>query len=116
MAIESHGSTDRNDYDVKVEYNVGVPMRDGVEISTNIYRPAAAGRFPVLLLRTPYSKIAEYCLVDAVLARKGYVVVMQDVRGRYDSEGKFYPFVNEERDGIDAQLWCAAQEWSNGKV
>ena len=80
MVIGSQGSPDRNDYDVKVEYNVGVPMRDGVEISTNIYRPNAPGRFPVLLLRTPYSKIAEYCLVDAALARKGYVVVQNNVQ------------------------------------
>ena len=114
--ISSNLHEDSIEYEMIAEYNIGVPMRDGVDMSTVVYRPDAPGRFPVLLCRTPYGKVAEYCLPDAALVRKGYVVVVQDVRGRYDSDGKFYPFVNERSDGIDAQSWCAAQPWSNGAV
>ncbi len=108
--------TPSGEYKVKVEYNVLVPMRDGVNLSANIYRPEAPGRFPVLLLRTPYNKNVEENIDEPKLARYGYVVVIQDVRGRHDSQGEFYPFLNEARDGCDSQQWCATQEWSNGNV
>ena len=92
-----------------------VPMRDGVRLATDIYRPSAEGRFPVLVTRTPYNKTgsrreAIYC------AGHGYVVLAQDVRGRFASEGEFYALVNEGRDGYDTIEWAAAQPWSNGKV
>ncbi len=96
------------------------PMRDGVRLATDIYRPARGGiavegRFPVLLYRSPYNKTGGR--KDAIhYAQQGYVVVAQDCRGRFASEGEFYPFVNEGTDGYDAIEWAAAQPWSNGKV
>jgi uncharacterized protein len=96
------------------------PMRDGVRLATDVYRPAAggqpaAGKFPVLLVRTPYNKAGarsdgEY------FARRGYVLLAQDCRGRFASEGDFYAFLNEGEDGYDAIEWAASRPWSNGKV
>ncbi len=107
-------------------------MRDGVRLATDIYLPAhgsavAAERFPVLVCRTPYGKtphinlgtnpIAEKELIAATyFAKSGYVVLIQDVRGRFDSEGKFYFAINEGPDGYDTVEWAARQPWSNGKV
>jgi putative CocE/NonD family hydrolase len=97
-----------------------VPMRDGVKLSTDIYLPArgekaADGRFPVLVYRTPYNKAGNRTAAN-FFARHGYAVLSQDVRGRFDSEGEFYAFVNEGPDGYDTIEWAAGQKWSNGKV
>ena len=99
------------------ELNVRVPMRDGVTLSTNVFRPDAPGRFPALLLRTPYGK------GDARherFVRAGYVVATQDSRGRYDSEGTYTLFTEEDtkddEDGYDAVEWLAAQPWCDGNV
>jgi putative CocE/NonD family hydrolase len=99
---------------------VMVPMRDGAKLATDLYRPGqggkpAAGRFPVLIERTPYNKIGRRKLGD-FLARRGYAVVLQDSRGRYGSEGEFHPFVEEGKDGYDAIEWAAAQPWCDGRV
>jgi putative CocE/NonD family hydrolase len=107
-------------YDVMVAKNVMVPMRDGVRLATDVYRPAheatpAPESFPVLLARTPYGKTSME-ESGRFLAAHGYVVVLQDVRGRYDSEGTFYIYLNEGRDGFDTVEWAAKQPWSNGKV
>ena len=101
-------------YKVKAQYNIMVPMRDGVKLSTDVYRPKAAGKFPVLLTRTPYDNYNPK--QGYYFASRGYVVVLQDVRGRYDSEGEFYPFINEQKDGYDTQEWAATQPWSNGSI
>lgn len=103
---------------VLVEYNVMVPMRDGVRLSTDVYRPAKAGRFPVLLIRDPYSNGSSASDVEEGRrwAARGYVYLHQDVRGRYDSEGHFYPYLAEPNDGYDTQQWTGQQPWSNGKV
>jgi putative CocE/NonD family hydrolase len=103
-----------------VEAGVMVPMRDGVKLATDIYRPAreqkaVPGKFPVILIRTPYDRRGG-ASTGAFFARNGYVVCSQDVRGRFGSEGEFYAFVNEGKDGYDAIEWTAAQPWSNGKV
>ena len=102
--------------------NIMVPMRDGIKLATDIYFPAtdgrrAEGRFPVLLERTPYNKgspgtggTAKY------FARRGYVCAFQDVRGRFASEGEWYPFAKEAPDGHDTVKWLGDQDWSNGKV
>jgi putative CocE/NonD family hydrolase len=100
--------------------NIHVSMRDGVKLSTDIYRPAnggtpAEGRYPVLVTRTPYNKKGERSLSD-FFARNGFVFVAQDVRGRYESEGKLAPLLNEPTDGYDTLEWAAVQQWSNGKV
>ena len=92
-----------------------VRMRDGVALSTDIYLPEGSGKFPVLVCRTPYGKAG--VRGDAVyLAKRGYVVLAQDVRGRFASEGHFYGFVNEGPDGYDTIEWAAAQPWSDGQV
>jgi len=122
------------DYDAIVARNVMVPMRDGVKLATDMYYPArdgtpVRGKFPVLVSRTPYGKIPspappgsltprEKRERDAAFyfARHGYVVVLQDCRGRYNSEGTFYLDVNEGPDGYDTVEWAARQAWSNGKV
>ncbi|MBI3666159.1 MAG: CocE/NonD family hydrolase [Acidobacteria bacterium] len=92
-------------------------MRDGVELSADIYRPDVAGRFPVLLARTPYNKTSKGTLNQGrYYASHGYVYVAMDVRGRGDSDGQFTPYVNDGRDGYDSIEWCAAEPWSTGKV
>ena len=101
-------------FKVKKDEKVMVKLRDGVALATDIYRPDAAGNYPVILQRTPYGRKKGF--EGAFYARRGYVFVVQDVRGKFDSEGKWEPFVNEARDGYDAVEWCAAQPWSNGKV
>lgn len=108
------------EFDSHVKSEVMVPMRDGVRLATDVYRPAVAGeaaegRFPVLLFRSPYGK-GGVRRNGEFFTRHGYVVVAQDCRGTYRSEGEFYPFVNEGKDGYDAIRWAAAQPWSNAKV
>ena len=103
-------------YEVKVEMDVKVPMRDGVQLSTNIYRPDAPGQFPVILIRTPYSNGDENNGEGHFFAPRGYAVVIQDTRGRFESEGEFDPIFNEALDGYDAQEWAGTQPWSNGKI
>jgi len=104
-----------NLYAVAYERNVAVSMRDGVTLRADIYRPKTEGKFPVLLQRTPYDKNsgAEF---GVRAAAQGYVVVFEDVRGRYASEGDWYPFTNESRDGYDTVEWAAALPYSSGKV
>ena len=105
---------------VVIEQNVPVPMRDGIILRADIYRPAAAGRYPVILQRTPYNKslttIAMLMLDVIRTASEGYAVVIQDSRGRYTSEGEFYTFRDDVSDGYDTVEWCAVQPWSDGNV
>ncbi len=101
--------------DVLIEQSVPTTMRDGVVLRADIYRPNQPGRYPVLLQRTPYSKAgaAEF---GSRAATRGYVAIFQDVRGRYTSEGEWYPFKYESQDGFDTVEWAAALPYSNGKV
>src|SRR5256885_2387268 len=101
--------------EVTVERNVPVKMRDGVVLHADIYRPKADGRFPVLLQRTPYNKDGEVEFGLKAAAR-GYVTMIQDVRGRFSSEGEWYTFKHESADGYDTVEWAAALPYSNGKV
>jgi hypothetical protein len=103
---------------IKVLHDVRCPMRDGVEISSDIYMPIDGGPFPTLITRSPYDKYNEVLNApDAVRkAQQGYAVVVQDVRGRFESDGEWHPFLNEASDGYDAVEWAANQPWSNGKV
>ena len=109
-------------YDVICESNVMAPMRDGVRLAADIYRPALGGRpadgpFPVILERTPYDKSLPRSAAQAkYYARRGYVCVSQDVRGRFESEGEWYAFAKEAPDGYDTVEWLAAQPWSNGRI
>ncbi len=102
------------EYRVVVEAGVRVKMRDGIDLVADVYRPLAEGRFPVLLQRTPYNRAEPATGVS--LASHGYVVVLQDTRGRYASEGDFYPFRDEGRDGYDTVEWAAALPYADGKV
>jgi uncharacterized protein len=105
-------------YSVKVERDVSVKMRDGVTLRGDIFRPDAEGKFPVLLQRTPYRRATWGYSVDFAqrAASRGYVAFLQDVRGRYTSDGNWYPFLHETEDGYDTIEWIAAQPYSNGKV
>jgi putative CocE/NonD family hydrolase len=91
--------------------------RDGVTLYADVYRPAAQGRFPVLVIRTPYDKSVDNALTEKdYFPPRGYVVVVQDTRGRYASEGDFYPFLREADDGYDTIEWAAQLPWSDGAV
>jgi len=98
--------------------DVSMPMRDGVVLRTDILLPSAEGKFPALVYRTPYGKhfaLKEYTTFAKAAAR-GYAVVVQDVRGRYASDGEFVPYQNEGRDGYDTIEWVARQPWCDGNV
>lgn len=97
-------------------YNVMIPMRDGVKLATDIYRPDKTGTYPVLLMRGPYGQSAQLVETGQRWAKRGYVFIYQDVRGRYDSEGTFYPYMFEANDGYDTQQWAGQQPWSTGDV
>ena len=104
---------------VFIQKNVAVPMRDGVILRADVRRPSATGKYPVLIFRTPYNKNEgdpdnERSFADAV--KRGYAMVIQDVRGRYASGGEFVAYQNEGKDGYDTIEWAARQPWSNGNV
>ena len=107
-----------NEERVVVELDVPVPMRDGVRLRANVYRPPE-GRWPVLLTRLPYGKDlpgASAPLDPVQAARRGYVVIIQDTRGRLASEGEFRPFEAEAEDGVDTIAWAAGLPYSDGQV
>ena len=108
-----------------VEKDVAVPMRDGVVLRADVFRPAASGTYPVILQRTPYSKsltLISMLMLDVMrTASEGYVVVIQDSRGRYASDGEFRPgFFSanhcDAEDGYDTVEWAARLPRSTGKV
>lgn len=103
-----------------IDKNVMVPMRDGVRLATDVYRPNRQGQFPTLVERMPYNKevgaIANVSFDVLRAAQVGFAVVVQDTRGRYGSEGTFSPFADEAFDGADTIAWAAEQPWSNGRV
>jgi putative CocE/NonD family hydrolase len=123
------------DYDVSLESDVMVKTRDGIDLATDIYFPAldgkpVAGRFPVLLERTPYGKTVDSrsernasnpkpksrAQVAEYFVRNGYIVIYQDCRGRYKSSGEFTKYLSEGFDGFDTCAWIVKQPWCNGKI
>ena len=104
--------------DVRIDHLVKIQMRDGVTLYADVYRPVADGKYPVLVSRTPYGTERFPSAYEEPLffARRGYVFVYQDVRGRHESEGRWEPFRNDIEDGYDTVEWAAKQSWSNGKV
>jgi len=105
--------------ELEVQRDVAARMRDGVTLYADVYRPAGRGAFPVLLLRTPYGKAqaqSDTYRNPAWYASRGYMVVVQDMRGRWNSEGEFYPFGHEAEDGYDTVQWAASLPRSNGRV
>ncbi len=104
---------------VRVEFDVPATMRDGTVLRANVYRPDGDGPHPVLLNRTPYGKDLHGAgaVLDPVLAaRRGYIVVIQDARGRFASDGEWRPFVHEADDGTDTIAWAAALPGGSGRV
>ena len=91
-------------------------MRDGVTLFADVYRPTEPGRYPALLMRTPYNKTDSVDAFVVSAVKRGYVVALQDVRGLFRSEGQFNPYLQEVTDGHDAIEWLAAQPYVNGKV
>lgn len=102
-------------FTVKVEKGVKMKMRDGVSLVADIYRPTTEAKVPAVLVRTPYGRENETPNAE-FYAKRGYAYVVQDCRGRSDSEGDWDPFVNERKDGYDTVQWVAGQSWSDGKV
>src|SRR5690348_18375866 len=97
-------------HQITIDFDVPAKMRDGTILRANIYRPAGAGRWPVLLTRLPYGKDlpSGIALLDpGQVARRGYVVIVQDTRGRLTSEGRWDPFRYEELDGVDTVEWAS---------
>jgi putative CocE/NonD family hydrolase len=99
-----------------IKKTVMIPMRDGVKLATDLYFPGTSqGKFPVIFIRTPYKK-EMVVLKGEYYSKRGYVVAIQDCRGRFASEGQWEPFVNEGDDGYDGIEWLGTRDWSNGKV
>ena len=107
-------------YGVQVEKSVLVPMRDGVRLSTDLYIPQGReARWPVILIRTPYGKTGFGGRMEklaGLMAGQGYVVAVQDKRGRYESEGSYIIFGGDADDGAETIDWLGKQPWSNGRV
>jgi uncharacterized protein len=110
----------QKEFKVIRERNVMVPMRDGVRLATDVFRPDASGRFPVLINRGPYGKdgyVENPAHSVWFFPQHGYVVLSQDCRARFESEGDYYnPLFQEAQDGYDTVEWAARQPWSNGRV
>ncbi|MGV3613963.1 MAG: CocE/NonD family hydrolase [Fimbriimonas sp.] len=102
-------------YGTRLERDVKMKTKDGVLLVADIVRPDAPGKFPTILVRTPYGRGAEM-LAGERYAKRGYVYIAQDCRGRNDSDGAWDPFVNEEQDGVDTLDWIVSRPWSDGKV
>jgi putative CocE/NonD family hydrolase len=104
---------------ITVEFDVPATMRDGTILRANVYRPAGEGHWPVLLTRLPYGKdlpLGTSVLDPVQAARRGYVVIVQDTRGRFRSDGEWYPFRYEADDGADTIAWAAALPYADGQV
>jgi predicted acyl esterase len=123
-------------FDFLVEKDVMVPMRDGIQLAADIYRPAingrlVEGRFPVILERTPYGKAIDSrsersrqaiekpktrAEVAALFVERGFIVIYQDCRGRYNSQGVFQKYLDDAADGYDTCAWIIRQPWSSGQI
>jgi uncharacterized protein len=115
LAAHSRAEEPHQSYQVVIERGVTAPMRDGVILRADIYRPKDDGKFPVLLQRTPYDKNNSTGM-GMEGAAKGFVVIIQDVRGRYTSDGDWYVFKHESEDGFDTVEWAAALPFVDGRV
>lgn len=105
------------EYEIQPMLDLRVPMSDGVELSTDVYLPKTEGPFPVIFFRTPYDNAHErYLKFIRYFVPRGYAFVIQDVRGRGDSDGMWNPFFNEAKDGRDSLSWIMKQKWCNGKI
>lgn len=115
--------SNKKEYDVVIGKNIMVETRDGIKLATDVYRPALREepineRLPTVLQRTPYNKEAPLLVkqLGEWYSSRGYIVVIQDFRGRFNSEGTFYKYADMGEDGYDTVEWIAEQEWSNKKI
>ena len=100
----------------RIQHDLRVPMRDGIDLSLDLIRPDTPGTYPVVLLRTPYDKVRARAPFHHELARRGYIVALNDIRGRFNSDGEFTPYVHDTEDGYDVIEWIARQPWSDGNI
>ena len=119
VGMPLHAQADRS-YGIAETKNVMVTMRDGVKLAADIYRPTQNGqvmdnKFPVILVRTPYNKDDATQIANAFVPYE-YVVVIQDVRGRYKSDGRWRPLVDDPNDGFDTAQWIGSQPWCDGGI
>lgn len=98
------------------QLGLAVPMRDGVRLATDVFLPKEGGRWPTILVRTPYNRKAPYTTSYRYFVPHGYAVVIQDVRGRFASQGVFESTLHEGPDGNDTLNWIASQPWSDGRI
>ena len=104
-------------YPMEVRYNIGVRARDGVKISVDVFRPRDGAKHPSVMVQTPYNNDSDRVMDDAwSYVQRGYAYITVDVRGRYDSEGTFVPYVSDGKDGSDVMDWVSRQSWSNGRI
>jgi uncharacterized protein len=108
-------------FSYRVDASIFIPMRDGIRLATDLYLPAgpAGERFPVVLIRTPYGNVPGHNFNESaveVFASHGYVVAVQDKRGKYRSEGTYLVSGGDANDGYDTVEWLARQPWSNGRI
>ena len=111
------GKYSAEQYEVKATRGHKAKMRDGIRLSVDVFQPKADGKFPAILIITPYSNNPGYQTRGSWFAKRGYVVAVADARGRFDSEGEWDPFnPTHKTDGYDLVEWLAAQPWCDGKV
>src|SRR6185369_14568294 len=107
-------------YAVRIHRGVKMKTSDGVELVSEIYQPEHLRKTPTILVRPPYSKSMKNLfyanIMGRIWAERGYTVVIQGARGRCDSGGRYYPLVNERKDGIETLRWIATQPWYNGQI
>lgn len=103
--------------DASVEFKkIQIPMSDGVKLAAHLFLPKEQGAYPVLLMRSPYGKGDEKQGEGNFYAKNGYAVVIEDTRGKFESEGVWEPFRYDGKDGFDTQEWIGSQPWCNGKI
>ena len=105
------------EHDIRFLFDLKSPARDGVKLSTDVFLPTSGGPFPVIFLRTPYDSLRDAHIDWAVWwAKRGYACAIQEDRGRFKSEGSYYAYKDDGRDGHDCLEWIAGQPWCNGKI
>ena len=115
-AFAQVGARNSQSADMQEELGIAIPMRDGVHLAADLFLPHGGGRWPTVLIRTPYNRKAATFTGYRFFARRGYAVIVQDVRGCFGSQGVFNPPAQEGPDGNDTINWIAEQAWSNGRV
>ena len=100
----------------RIIHDVLSPMRDGIKLAMDLIRPIEEGAYPVILIRTPYNKVGSRTPFYEELATRGYIVAIQDTRGRNNSDGEFFPYRDDRADGFDTVEWVAEQPWCDGNI